>query len=121
MNEMDDLISTAMSAEHFNAPDISLVNAARKKVMSRKKSEPAERFSFVERLFGWMNLQVKFYHLGVSVLLAFAGYIYLDDRAYTGSNASDLINLHADMSIHNATVSVTSSTMLTSIPTLNGN
>jgi hypothetical protein len=116
--EFEELLYRAMSPEEFSAPGIGLVNGARKKVLARKKETQEESVKLLDRIIRYFNLQLRFYHLGVSVLLLFAGFFYFNDRDYSRADTSGLMEYHADLSIHNTTVSVTSSTMLTSIPTL---
>jgi hypothetical protein len=116
--EFEEFLYRTMSPEEFSAPDIELVKEARKKVLARRKASQEESVKLLDKLIGYFNLQLRFYHLGISVLLVFAGFFYFNDRDYSRTDGSGLMEYHADLSINNTTVSVTSSTMLTSIPTL---
>jgi hypothetical protein len=120
-NDLDLQFRKALSVENpiaigseFSVPPLS--QKARKLVMRRKKAavSPVNIFGAIVAFF---NLQVKFYHLGLTVLLFSAGLFYFSENVYHNSQHSDSLDAGSGMSITNATISVTSSTMLASIPT----
>lgn len=117
-NELDQLLKSAMSANESGiaAPETWLVDEARRKVMARKntaKQLPA----FLEQLFSFFTRELRFYHVGLSILLVSGGVFYMNEPNYGTSDPAG--SLYSDqLSAKNNTISVTSSTMLTSIPTL---
>ena len=118
--EVEDLLFEQMSANaiEFEAPSLSAMNEARFLIAARKKTTEKKESIFV---YLWRLLipDLKLYPIGMSVLIICACTIYFKDTSYTPSSASDLIlNNQNALSIKNSTISVTSATMLTSIPTL---
>lgn len=101
----------------FFRPDPLLVFEARQKVLSRKKSI-RNSLNFFDSVFAFFKLELRFYHVGLSLLIISGGMFYLNEPNYRGSDATGLIPYSEALSINNTTVSVKSSTMLTSIPTL---
>lgn len=117
---MDHFLADIMATDHseIQAPDLSAMTGAREKIMARKKAEK-ENKSFMAGLIAFFNLELKLYHLGISVLLMMMGTFYITESHYStggGQNPGDP-NFNT-LSIHNTTLSINSSTMLTSIPTL---
>ena len=112
-------LKDALSSERSKIihPDSLLVFEARQKVLSRNK--PIKNsIRFFDSLFTFFKLELRFYHVGLSLLIISGGAFYLNEPNYRNSDASGLIPYSETLSINNTTVSVKSSTMLTSIPTL---
>jgi hypothetical protein len=103
----------------MEAPGLSAMSAAREAVMARKKMAE-ERKPFISLLLSVLNFDLKFYHLGISVLLIMVGTFYITESHYDVTGNSGFSgNAYNTLSIKSPTaVSVNSSTMLTSIPTL---
>ena len=118
--EIENLFSQLMSPDHseMQAPDPLLVFEARQAVLSRRKRVslwPARFASIVGPLFATLRMQ----HLGVAVLLLTSGLLYVTEL--TDSPNTDQSSAYDGSSLitaSNTTISVISSTMLTSIPTL---
>jgi hypothetical protein len=117
--DLEKLLGEMMSPEatEIQSPDLGYMYKARAAVAARKKSEVAERAGFFEKLFLFFKLDFKFYHVGLSVLLIFAGIFYMTEPNYSAGNSQGFMEYHEALSIKNTTISVNSSTMLTSIPT----
>ncbi|WP_317900226.1 hypothetical protein [Aurantibacillus circumpalustris] len=117
--DLDKYLGELMSVEALDmvACDISLVLAARKKVAARKKTIRVE-ISFIDQLTGFFRFDLKFYHVGVSVLLISAGLFYVNEPNYNSSVNAGFMEYKDALSITNTTISVNSTTMLTSIPTM---
>jgi hypothetical protein len=82
----------------------------------KKKSSPiASAFAGTLEL---LRHPVKFYHLGLTALFICVGICYFSGGAYDHVKGTSLIDGQAGLSITNNTISVNSSTMLTSIPTM---
>ena len=117
--QFESLLKERLSPEEagIERPDLLLVFEARQKVMSRKtpvrKSEDIFRM-----LMSFFQLELRFYHVGLSLLLISGGIFYLNEPNYDHHVHSGLSAYNDVLSINNSTVSVNSSTMLTSIPTL---
>ena len=108
----------ALEAMELNEPGISLVEDARKKILLRKKPVKAEKH-FLHWLFMIFQSKLKFYQVGFSVLLTTICLIYsLEINNNTGSNRSIGADTNEMVAANNPTISVNSSTLLTSIPTL---
>ncbi len=99
------------------APDPLLVFEARQKVLSRKKEARSPRH-LMQNILQFFTLELRFYHVGLSLLLISAGFFYVNEPNYSGHVNSELSAYHDALSTANSTISVNSSTMLTSIPTL---
>jgi hypothetical protein len=118
--EIENLFSQMMSPEHsdLEAPDTLLVFEARQAVLNRRKRPslwPARFASVVGTVLSTLRLQ----HLGVAVVLVTTGLIYFSEL--NNSPNQDQTSAYDRTSIitaTNNTISVISSTMLTSIPTL---
>lgn len=119
INDLEKLLKEAMSPceADVEMPDPSLVHHAREIVRSRKKTV-TERYGFFTLLTEFFKLELKFYHVGLTVLLISAGIFYVNEPNYNNTDAAGLIQYNEALSIKNNTTSVNSSTMLTSIPTL---
>ncbi|PBQ33297.1 hypothetical protein CNR22_16450 [Sphingobacteriaceae bacterium] len=117
--ELDNFLGEILSVEasEIESPNPALIFAARERVLARKKVETANT-SFLERFLLFFKLDFKFYHVGLSLLLISAGIFYLNEPNYTSNSAGNFISYDESLSIKNTTISVNSSTMLTSIPTL---
>jgi hypothetical protein len=107
----------AVDGMDISVPHPSLMYEARQKIAARKKPVVENRNIFLI-LLDFLKLELKFYHVGLSIMLIFAGVFYFNEPNYNTVNTSDLIYDHSSLSIKNTTISVNSSTMLTSIPTL---
>lgn len=101
----------------MDMPDPSLVYNARAIVQARKKTA-AERPGLLSMLAAFFKLELRFYHVGLTVLLISAGIFYVNEPNYNSADAAGLVHYNDVLSIQHTTVSVNSSTMLTSIPTL---
>ena len=118
--EIENLFSQMMSPEHseLETPDTLLVFEARQAVLNRRKrpSVWAARFlSIVNPVMGALRMQ----HLGVAVLLVTSGLLYVSEMSNEVSAADTSAYDSASLiTTTNNTISVISSTMLTSIPTL---
>jgi hypothetical protein len=110
-----DIMSTDTSDIQSPAP--SLVIAAREKVFLRKKTIHIE-ISVLDQVMAFFKLNFKFYHVGLSALLICGGMLYLNEPNYNSKNAAGFMDYKEALSITNTTISVNSSTMLTSIPTM---
>ena len=115
-NDLDLQFRKTLSIENleFQVPPLS--QKARKLVLRRQISVNAP-INLIGMIVSFFNLQVKFYHLGLTVLLFSAGLFYYNENAYHHSQHSDSLDAGSGLSITNGTISVTSSTMLASIPT----
>jgi hypothetical protein len=113
------ILRGAMSTEELEmeTPDLSLVQNARRMVEARKKPT-IEKQDFFSNLLAFFKLELKFYHVGVSVLLVSGALFYMNEPNYGSANVSVLSHDDGILSLKNTTISVNSSTMLTSIPTL---
>jgi len=84
---LDEFLKNQMSSYNleFNEPDLSLVNEARKKVMSRKKIAPSNRnlFAFLGKFF---NLQIKLYQGGLAALVIALGVFYFNGKPTKSEN-----------------------------------
>lgn len=101
----------------IETPDLLMVFEARQKVLSRKT--PARKSEDLFRmLMSFFQLELRFYHVGLSLLLISGGIFYLNEPNYNHHVHSGLSAYNDVLSINHTTVSVNSSTMLTSIPTL---
>lgn len=116
---LETLLKDHLSAEAsgIESPDILVIFEARQKVLSRKT--PARKSEdFFRMLTSLFQLELRFYHVGLSLLIISGGIFYLNEPTYN-HNAHSALGAYNDvLSINNSTVSVNSSTMLTSIPTL---
>ena len=118
--DMDHLIKKAMALEGMglDAPAPELVMAARQKVMARKRS-PEKAAGWLDGLFVFLRHQFRFYQVGFSVLITCICLFYSIEMNMESRNGHDLSNYSSNaLSIRSNTVSVNSSTILTSIPTL---
>jgi hypothetical protein len=122
--DMDNLIRKAMAVDAMgiNEPDARLVSEARRKVMARKKqpdSYRGENPSVLSAFFMLLRYRLKFYQVGVSVLVTCVCLFYSIEMNVQSRSGQSLGAEHANiLSIKNTTISVNSSTILTSIPTL---
>ena len=118
-NDFEKHLAAFMSVEASDIlnPDISLGAAARKKVAERKKTIRIE-ISFLDQLIAFFRCDLKFYHVGISALLLTAGLFYMNEPSYTSGVNAGFMEYKDALSITNTTISVNSSTMLTSIPTM---
>lgn len=118
--EVDDLLNEHLSATaiEFEAPALSAMNEARFLIAARKKTTEKKENIFV---YWWRLLMpdLKLYPIGMSLLIICACTIYFNDSSYSSATVHGMaLNNENALSIKNTTISVTSSTMLTSIPTL---
>jgi len=99
------------------SPDPLLVFEARQTVLNHgKKSQTGQWLQAVSSFF---TTEVRMYHLGISMLLMFFSFFYCQRINESSINTSSLSHYSEDaFALTNHTISVTSSTMLTSIPTL---
>lgn len=116
--ELEQLFLETMSLDALNIsePDISLVSDARNKIAMRKQSPKNEqiKFSFIDYFF-----KPKFYQVGFSVLLTCICLVYSLEINHNSRNGGEFNNFSASALASNTpTISVNSSTLLTSIPTL---
>lgn len=117
--QMDAFIKKAMDTEAMNmtVPGPELVSAARHRVISRKKVQPKE--SNWLGLFAFVRHHLKFYQVGVSVLVTCLCLFYSIEINVQSRGGHNMGNYNVSaLSIKNTTISVNSSTLLTSIPTL---
>lgn len=117
--DFEKFIAEAMSTgtSEIQNPSSSLVLTAREKVFARKKTIHIE-ISLFDQLMAFFKLNFKFYHVGLSALLICGGMLYLNEPNYNSKNATGFMDYKEALSITNTTISVNSSTMLTSIPTM---
>lgn len=117
--DAENIWKDAMSAEHADIPmpPYSLVQPARAKIMLRKVTE-LNKPGFFEQLAAFLRFHVRVYHLGLSLLLICTGFLYISQPDYTMGDQAGLGQYKEALSITNTTISVNSTTMLTSIPTL---
>ena len=116
--DLENFLGELMSADAsgISAPSPALVAEARQKVLLHKKQ--VKKRSSISDLFTFLSgLNVKLYHVGISVLLVSAGIFYLNEPSYHSGDSSGFMQYKESLSITNTTISVNSSTMLTSIPT----
>jgi hypothetical protein len=115
-----ELLSNRMASEaaDIETPGLLHVIAARNAVLARKKVAK-EKTNFLSRILPFFNPDLKFYHLGISVLLITFSTIYITETHYSPTGSPGFSDhSYNNLSIKNSTISVNSSTMLTSIPTL---
>ncbi len=120
-NQLDKFLSNKMSVDNLDVetPDLSAMEEARKKVLLRKQPVKKEEKNFLFWLTAIFQSKLKFYQLGVSVLLTCICLMYSLDINESTKKSSGFENYTTGMvASKNATVSVNSSTLLTSIPTL---
>lgn len=120
MNDKNNLIKKAMDPDRMGLeePSPDLVRFAREKVMARKKA-PEKKSRFFDLLFVFLNRQLKLYQVGFSVLVTGVCLFYSIEINVESRNSSGFINDNPNtLSIKNTTLTVNSSTLLTSIPTL---
>jgi len=118
--KMDHFLAGIMATDNsgVQAPGLSAMMGAREKIMARKKTGN-ENKSFMAGVIAFFNLELKLYHLGISVLLMMMGTFYITESHYSSSGGQNPGDPNFNtLSIHNTTLSINSSTMLTSIPTL---
>ena len=117
--DLEKFLEEIMSAEvtDIQSPHLSLVNEARQKIFTRKKIV-REEVSLLNRLILFFTRDFKFYPIGLSLLLISGGIFYISEPDYNTDSATHFMNYNEVLSITNTTISVNSSTMLTSIPTL---
>ncbi len=119
--DIDNLIKKAMAldAMDLEEPGMDLVKQARNKVMMRKRAPEATGPELFDGLFVFLRHQLKFYQVGFSVLVTCVCLFYSIEMNVESRNGHDLSNYNSNaLSIRNTTISVNSSTILTSIPTL---
>lgn len=118
-NNFDTRFSECLSAEHSGipTPPPALVWAARNKVAARKL-ELQVKPTFLDSILFFIQLHLKTYPLGVTVLLICSGFFYLNEPNYSNTTGSENGLDPQMLSMHNTTISVSSSTLLSSIPTL---
>lgn len=119
--KLENFLNHHLSPEHADteAPGLEHVLRAREAVLARAKSGQPKRSVF-SPFIAFLNFDLKFYHLGISVILVMFGTFYITESHYDVTGASTLSqHTYNTLSINSPTaVSVNSSTMLTSIPTL---
>ena len=99
-------------------PDPLLVFEARQTVINRGKKRAAGQH-WAQGILAFLTTEVRMYHLGISMLLVFFSFFYFQGfNQATHSNSSFAHYSEDAFALTNHTISVTSSTMLTSIPTL---
>lgn len=102
----------------MEAPPLSRMTAARNTVMARKKTIK-QKSIFSLRFLTFLSPNLKFYPLGISMLMIALGAIYMTETHYSAGTVPGFSdNNCSTLSVKSSTVSVNSSTMLTSIPTL---
>jgi hypothetical protein len=119
-NELEKLFRETMSVDELiiSDPDIALVSEARKKILMRKQPLKKERtkFSFFDQLF---SSKLKFYRVGFSILLTCICLVYSLEINHNSKNGGVFNDFSTTVLASNTpTISVNSSTLLTSIPTL---
>lgn len=119
-NELEKLFRETMSVDELiiSDPDISLVSEARKKILLRKQplKKARAKFSFFDQLF---SSKLKFYQVGFSVLLTCICLVYSLEMNHNSKNGEEFTSFSNTVLASNTpTISVNSSTLLTSIPTL---
>jgi hypothetical protein len=119
-NKRDAMLTDHMDADsgRFTAPDLLLVFEARQAVMARAKPRARNRVQ-LNVLWSYFRGHVRSYHVGFAMLLFTAGFFYYDNNVLNGNRSSELMQQRDEIfSNRSSTISVISSTMLTSIPTL---
>jgi hypothetical protein len=114
-----DLLANSMDWRNseVEAPGLEHVVSARNAVMARKKTV-GEKKNFLAGMLDFLNFDLKFYHIGLTVVLLMVGSFYISETSYTPGGACFSEQNLNTLSIKSSTISVNSSTMLTSIPTL---
>ncbi len=118
-NNIEHLIKRAMAEDlaGIDEPLPALVTAARQKVVARKK-QPAAGLHLFEQLMAFV-IRLKFYQLGFSVLvISLCLFCTIDMNLHSTRQHGFSADHPGALSIKDNTVSVNSSTLLTSIPTL---
>jgi hypothetical protein len=100
-----------------SSPDRLIVFEARQTVITRGKKRVASHF--FQSVTSFLNTEVRMYHLGISTLLLFISFLYCQSINESSMASGSFTPISEDaFALTNHTISVTSSTMLTSIPTL---
>lgn len=70
-DQLNEFIRDYMSLDELNLkdPDLSLVSAARKKIMTRKKQPVNEMDDFFSLVAGFLNLKIKLYHAVIASIV----------------------------------------------------
>lgn len=130
-NNTENFLKNKLSIDELGleTPDISLVNAAREKVLLRKK-QPVQKDGFLTFISSYFNFEIKAYQAGLATLFIVSGIFYFtstDNKNTNGSFVSQ--NATNNYSISSSTVlasltqytnnktATNSSTVLTSIIT----
>ncbi|MBL7933266.1 MAG: hypothetical protein JNL60_15275 [Bacteroidia bacterium] len=113
------LLRENMSPENsdIDAPDAELVFTARQMIGLRKR-EPLEKFGFIQNILHFFRTELRLYPVGISVLFLFGLVFYFNEPNYGTQGTAVMSGGNEILSLRNTTISVNSSTMLTSIPTL---
>ncbi len=99
------------------SPDRLLVFEARQAVLARAKKTVAPHW--LQSIVALLTTEVRMYHLGFSMILLFASFFYCQHLNESSMHSSSFTpGSEEAFALTNHTISVTSSTMLTSIPTL---
>src|SRR5688572_21787477 len=104
----DKLFRRYMEPRHLgiDEPDQLLVFEARRAVAARKKTRRAFSAGF-QNLLGALAASLRLQHLGVTVLLATTGFLYLSELSYRNDPSQELTyESRAALSISNTTISV---------------
>ena len=119
-NTLDDLIRKALATDAMDIqePDPRLVKTARSLIAPRKNPAPQK-----DRFYGWLpelvRGRLKLYQVGFSVLVTCLCLFCSIEISVDSRNSHGFSNYSVSpLSIKNNTISVNSSTLLTSIPTL---
>src|SRR4051812_34074479 len=113
--EMHRLLKQGMSIEEFEL-EVPAVSMRARELVSARKKKPNPELNLFSALLAFLKLDLKLYHVGLTVLVMFAGMLYIKDPGYDAGGAANFMDVQSALSISNNTVSVKSSTMLTSIP-----
>lgn len=109
-NNTEKFLKNKLSIDELglDTPDISLVNEAREKILSRKKLNPEKEnfFSFVYEYFGF---EIRSYQIGLATLLLACGIFYFTNNV-NENNSGTIISQNATNNY-----SISSSTVLASL------
>jgi hypothetical protein len=115
-NALDTFIKEHLSPQ-ISSPDRLIVFEARQTVIARGKNKAASHF--FQSITQFLTSEVRMYHLGISTFLLFISFFYCQRINESSMHSGSFTPISEDaFALTNHTISVTSSTMLTSIPTL---
>jgi hypothetical protein len=130
-NNTENFLKNKLSINELDldTPDLSLVNEAREKILSRKKQN-IQKVGFLTFIFSYFDFKVKAYQVGIAMLLIAGGIFYftsLENKtntdAFVSRNAANNYSISSSTVLASLTqytnnkTATNSSTVLTSIIT----